>query len=127
MMKHPQIIFQLLQTNCLSVLDHFLGLVLKGLSITSVVTTPKIKRVQYDSIDKHLQAKLFHVIWKVWNFWEKSQQISWRILEIVESEEWRICDESDKFGLNKISQMEPDKLDWITLMHQSLFISLATL
>ena len=39
--------------------------------------------------------------------------MSWGISEIVESDEWQICDESDKFGLNKTSPKEPDKLDWI--------------
>ena len=31
MVKHPQTIFRLLPTNCVSVFDHFVGLALKGL------------------------------------------------------------------------------------------------
>ena len=42
---------------------------------------------------------------------EKKKKMSWGISEIVESDEWQICDESDKFGLNKTSPKEPDKLD----------------
>ena len=33
MVKHTQTICQLLPTNCLSVFDHFMGLVLKGLGL----------------------------------------------------------------------------------------------
>ena len=36
-----------------------------------------------------------------------------RTLEIIESDEWLICEESGEFGLSKTSQKEPDKLDWI--------------
>ena len=42
-----------------------------------------------------------------------TKQISWGILEIVESEEWLIWDESDEFSLNKTSKKKLDKLDWI--------------
>ena len=44
-------------------------------------------------------------------FFERSEKISLGISEIVENEEWKICNESDKFGLTKTSQKEPDKLD----------------
>ena len=39
------------------------------------------------------------------------KKILWGILEIVESDEWQICAESDKFGLNKTSQKKPDRSD----------------
>ena len=42
MVKHTQKLRQLLLTNCLSVFDHFLGLALKGLNLTT--TSPS----QYD-------------------------------------------------------------------------------
>ena len=51
--------------------------------------------------------------YKICNFWEQAKQILWGTLEIIESEEWWIFEESDKFDLNKTSKMEPDKLDAI--------------
>ena len=62
------------------------------LTITSETATPKSIRVQCHSIDHHLQVKQFLGFWKSWNFWEKTKQISWGISEIVESDEWGICD-----------------------------------
>ena len=37
MVKHTQTIYRLLQTSCLSVFDHFVGLAIKGLSMSKNV------------------------------------------------------------------------------------------
>ena len=42
MVKHTQIIRRPLPPNCLSVFDHFVGLVLKGLSIVTLIILVKI-------------------------------------------------------------------------------------
>ena len=37
------------------------------------------------------------------------KKILWGSSKIVKSDKWQICDKSDKFGLNKTLQKEPDK------------------
>ena len=76
-------------------------------AIITEITTQKIKRAQYNSIDYFVFLERSEI------FDKKAKQILWGISEIVESNEWRICEESDGFGLKKTSQKEPDKLDWI--------------
>ena len=43
MVKHTQTIARLLPTNCLSVFDHFVGLVLKGLKTDVLASTLNFK------------------------------------------------------------------------------------
>ena len=75
MVKHTQTISQLLQTNYLSVLDHFVGLVLKGLRILCSFNTDETmvlegnadfwKKTLSNSADKLLM--LSKVIYKKYN------------------------------------------------------------
>ena len=54
MVKHTQTIRWLLQTNCLSVFDHFAGLVIKGLmNVEKDMTCSKFQYIFFQVLNTH--------------------------------------------------------------------------
>ena len=53
MIKHTQKIRRLLPTNCLSVFDHFVGLVLKGLRADQNLSVVRASKPEYYLTVKH--------------------------------------------------------------------------
>ena len=64
MVKHTQTIRRLLPTNCLSVLDHFVVLVLKGLILEAKFGTVSVN-VTNNLEDLKLPCKIFQIGWGI--------------------------------------------------------------